>query len=243
MDTALVFAGADQNANWFFKKYYHAGDNGRYFTFQLALNLLNQRFISPVILETGCQRQPDDLGAGMSTTIFAEYLSRYSGQLICVDNNARHLEIAKECVSSFHIEKKFELSDSVRFLREYTGPVDLLYLDSYDYPIVEIQQRFAKELRRQGRPDWSAQDIVASLLDAKATDQVIKDYEDLILPCQEHCLQEFKVIEDRLSKDIILLIDDNGLAGGGKPGLLKKYLLQRDWICLLDLQQTLWIRK
>ena len=205
---------SDQNTNWLHEKYYAAGANHRYFTFQLVLNLLTQyrKFQEDdddlVIVETGCQRQEDDLGAGMSTSIFAEWASRHGGQVISVDNWEPHLLVCEQCIQPWKDRVRLVLCDSVSFLQGYRGPVDLLYLDSLDYPVGE-----------------NAEDPVATFA------------------AQQHCLNEFRAIEDRLSEHCVVMSDDNQLPGGGKPKLLKPYLAQRGYLCLLDFQQTVWVKK
>jgi hypothetical protein len=194
--------------NWFHSKYYYGGSNYRYFTFQLALNLLGQFTKNPIILETGCQRQEGDIGAGMSTSIFGEYVSKYGGHLITVDMIDNHLRICKDCTSQYKDYITYVLSDSLIFLKDYNGSVDLLYLDSVDYPI-----------------GTDAGNIAMQLLS------------------QTHSLMEFQAIESKLHNKTLLLIDDNQLEGGGKPKLLKDYLETKNWYCLLDLQQSLWIPK
>jgi len=200
---------SDGNSNWFYKKYYYNGANLRYYTFQIALNLLSQKKkTDPVILETGCQRLANDLGAGMSSSIFGEFLHKYGGHLITVDNFHPHLVTCQECTLEWCDCIDYVLSDSLSFLKDFQGRVDLLYLDSLDYPVGEdkdnIQMRDAAQL---------------------------------------HCLNEFKAIEPRLPKDVIVMADDNQLPSGGKPKFLKEYLQKKGWICLLDFQQTIWVRK
>jgi hypothetical protein len=203
---------SEGNGNWLYSKYYAAGSNSRYFTFQLALNLLRQQRkeddLPYMIIETGCQRQQDDLGAGMSTSIFAEWASKYNGMVISVDNEDHHLRICEECVAEWSEYTRLILSDSIDFLSTCTFSPDLLYLDSLDYPIAENEGNI-----------------------------------DMINAAQEHCLNEFKAIENKLKPSCILLADDNQLPAGGKPRLLKEYLFLQGWICLLDFQQTCWIRK
>lgn len=208
--TEVVYTGADHKSNWFYNRYYekYAGGNQRYFTFQLALNLLIQTKEHPVIIETGCQRQEEDVGAGMSTSIFAEFIARYGGKLISVDIVESHLRRAASYVSRWnHADIDFVLSDSIAFLKEYDDTCSLLYLDSLDFPIGE-----------------------------NAGDVQMRD------AAQQHCLREFQAIEPRLSEECILLLDDNALPFGGKPRVLKDYLVHRGWICLLDLQQSLWVK-
>jgi hypothetical protein len=194
--------------NWFHSKYYYAGGNSRYWTFQMALNILSQQTDNPVIIETGCQRQQDDIGAGMSTSIFGEYCQTYGGQLITVDMVEPHLRICQACTSMFASNIQYALSDSLSFLRSYKGRVDLLYLDSVDYPIGD-----------------------------QAGDQALQT------ASQTHSLAEFCAAEDTLHNKTILLIDDNQLPGGGKPRMLKDYLETRNWVCLFDFQQSLWMPK
>lgn len=207
MDTNLLYTGPDHKHNWFYNKYWYNGANQRYFTFQIAMNLLNQLVENPVIIETGCQRQQEDLGAGMSTSIFAEYVSRYGGMLISVDNIREHLERAVSYVAHWDfIDFQPVLSDSVAFLESYNGPCDLLYLDSLDYPVGEHQG-----------------------------DERLQE------AAQKHCLAEFEAFTHNNEAKPLVLLDDNSLPGGGKPKLLKEFLIETGWTCIFDLQQSLWL--
>ena len=228
----LIFGDGDANDknNWFFQKYNKG--SSRFWTFQVALNILNQRHDAPVIIETGCQRQADDLGAGMSTSIFAEYIDRYDGTLHVVDNSRRHLQIAGECIQQWDVDVYWHHSDSVAWLKGYEGKIDLLYLDSYDYPIFQMSKKYHPKFEK-----------ALKMMQPKTHAEIFMEFEDLARPCQEHCVNEFKAVEDQLDADSIVLIDDNRLPGGGKPGLVKEYLIEQGWICLLDFQQTLWVRR
>lgn len=62
------------------------------------------------------------------------------------------------------------------------------------------------------------------------------------LPCQQHQLNEFKLAEKNLTDKSIVLLDDNDFPGGGKTRLTKNYLFNTGWRCVLDLQQSLWIK-
>jgi hypothetical protein len=203
----------DQTQSWLYQKYYYGGTNSRYWTWQIALNLLLQRHPNPVIIETGCQRLPDDLDAGMSTSILGEYCHRHGGKLYTVDLFPNHLQTCRECTIPFAASIEYVESDSIAWLRDAKGiQADLLYLDSLDYPF-----------SLDGRT-WNRTEAQLS---------------------QEHCLNEFLAAEGsgKLKGDTIFLADDNQLLGGGKPRLLKSYLIERGWICLLDLQQSLWVRE
>ena len=60
--------------------------------------------------------------------------------------------------------------------------------------------------------------------------------------CQEHQLKEIQAAYPRLSKKAIVLMDDNNFPGGGKTALSKRWLAEKGWVCLLDSQQTVWVR-
>lgn len=240
MDTSILFTGEDIE-NWLYDKIYYSGSNGRYYTFQIALNLINQFSRKPTIIETGCQRLEDDLGAGMSTSIFAEYIDRYGGILYSVDNNSIHLASAQRIIRQNFPKANvnFVLQDAVTFLSQYRGPCHLLYLDSFDYPYYEMLNIF----KEQEGINEDGYDKAIKRIKQLSRDEIINLYGHMILPCQKHCLNEFLAIQDRLLPHTVLLIDDNQLAGGGKPRLLKEYLFERkEWICLLDLQQSIWLR-
>jgi len=200
----------DSPNNWLFENYYFSGANSRYWTWQVGLNLLLQTTKDPVVVETGCQRLADDLGAGMSTSIFGEFLTQYGGSLVTVDIDGHNLEVCRSCTEEWSKCIRYVKRDSIQFLKEYDGPaIDFLYLDSLDFPMDDL-------------PDVAARRAQA----------------------QNHCLHEFLAAEDKLTDTAILLLDDNQLPEGGKPAILKELLLDRkEWLCLLDLQQSLWWRK
>lgn len=205
----LIFTD-DKSDNWLYKKYYVAGSNSRYWTWQLTLGILAQTRKNPLIVETGCQRQEDDLGAGMSTSILGEFVQRYGGKLITVDLFQRHLDVCRACTLEYQNVIEYVASDSLKYMSSYKGPpADMVYLDSLDYPVGE-----------------NAGDI------------------EMQKAAQEHCLKEFKFgwNSGLITEDTLVLIDDNQLPGGGKPRMLKEHLVQEGWLCLMDLQQSLWIK-
>jgi hypothetical protein len=184
----------------------------RLLTWRAALSVFVQRNGS-LIVETGCQRQIDDAGDGLSTRILALLLNELNrGILHSVDISAESLTSAKTAVSRhqakgaprFHLvdRVRFHLSDSVEFLRKFDRSIDFLYLDSCDY--------FEDEPR--------------------------------LSICQIHQLKEIEAAFDKLSPGAVVLLDDNALPFGGKTRLSKKFLSDRGWYCLLDWAQSLWIR-
>ena len=62
-------------------------------------------------------------------------------------------------------------------------------------------------------------------------------------PAQQHQLAELKIALPKLTPHAIISLDDNNFPDGGKTKLSKAHLLNNGWLCLLDFQQSLWIRK
>jgi len=205
MDTKLIFTGPDHTENWIWNDWYRNGVNYRYYTWQLVFNLLQQRHDpSAVILETGCQRHENDIGDGVSTSLFCRYIEQFGGELDTVDISPRNIKEAEKWTAKYNIKKEFHCMDSLEFIKQYNKKPDLIYLDSFDYP------------PGQGTSKHDAS--------------------------QQHNLTELKLIYNQLKENTIVLLDDNQLPGGGKPRLAKEFLLENGWTCLLDWQQSAWIR-
>lgn len=226
-------------------------DRGRYPTMQLALNLLAIRCpTNTLIVETGCQREPNDIGAGCSTEIFSKYTTCTGGQLISIDNTKEHINRAKSytknypAISFIESDSVLALSNFYSYIQEKCDPpicgqwfnktIDLLYLDSFDYPYVELLKLYGYD-----------QDEKKSIkqLHSLTDEEIIYNHSDIILPCQQHTVKELIAAEHLLSDKSIILIDDNTLPGGGKTRLAKEWLVNNNWCCLFDFHQTLWIRK
>lgn len=67
------------------------------------------------------------------------------------------------------------------------------------------------------------------------------DNPDLIAS-QNHQLNELIAAWDSVHDETIILLDDNGHKNGGKCKLSKEYLREKEWTCVLDDYQSLWIK-
>lgn len=103
---------------------------GKHRLFQKALfSDTTKSFLT--IVETGCQRQEEDVGAGMSTTILGVYCKERDGKLFSIDNDPFHVDLARNVTRGLPVE--VILADSVAWLNSYQGKsINLLYLDSLD---------------------------------------------------------------------------------------------------------------
>ncbi len=226
------------NEDWFQKKYANKSD-GRYATFKVAMNWYLQHE-GKVIVETGCVRQQQDFGAGMSTLLFCEFLKKYGGHLWSIDITERHLKICAEITKDFEAQRTLILDDSVagisklKDLKDFPGKIDLLYLDSFDYPYFELCNLYG------GKTDMpNAMKTLGAMTDT----EVVEKHGEMFKDCQDHTLKELMVALPLLHDKSIILIDDNNLAGGGKSRVAKNWLLNNGYICLFDYQQTLWIKR
>lgn len=206
----------------------------RYPTMELALRLFAGRG-GKTIVETGSVRMAEDWGAGMSTVIFGEFVSKHGGHLWTVDNDSSHLATCRQLTAEYAAHITYCESDSVEFLAQWarrgSRPIDLLYLDSWDYPYGELLNLYGGYV-----------DIHQAIrtLQELGDEKIVELYGNLVLPCQEHCRNELLAAWPTLHEQSIVLIDDNGLPGGGKPRLAHQVLKERGWQCLLAGRQTLW---
>ncbi len=219
--------------SWF-DNLYRTKLDGRYPTMKAALNLLEQLTPVPsIIVETGVARMEDDWGAGMSTLLFAEYCDNQNGYLYSVDNSEENCRFATNLTSKF-TKVTIICEDSVKYLKGFEISIDLLYLDSMDYPYGDLLNLYG------GREELSE---AIRILSEMPQDEVLRLHGDLILPAQEHCLAELKAGLPLMTDKGVILLDDNNLPGGGKPRLAKEWLAKKGWTCVMDYQQSLWIKR
>lgn len=140
-----------QTDDWFYKKYcLKLAD--RYWSFKVALNLFLQ-FAGDNIVETGCVREEDDWGAGMSTYVLGDFCTKYGKTLWSVDNSVENLGKAQAICEDFVDNIRFALMDSVDYLKKFKKQIDLLYLDSLDCELgddadnTEAQKHQLRELQ------------------------------------------------------------------------------------------------
>jgi hypothetical protein len=93
------------------------------------------------IVETGCVRERNDYSAGYSTVVFAELAERYGGRIFTVDSSAPNMSLCRRVTRRWSKLVSYNVGDSIAYLRAWADGegagrrIDLLYLDSWDYPI------------------------------------------------------------------------------------------------------------
>ena len=190
--------------NWFKEQYKQL--DGRYGTMKAALEFIRD-MQSPLILETGCQRQANDWGAGMSSMVFCDFLKRSEngGTLISVDVNPMIVDFCKTATKEWETFRTIVCSDSVKYLEVLPSStiINLLYLDSWDYPIIEIADLYGP------RKDYLKN---YKMLAELGEGEVLSRHGEMIAPSQEHCLKEIQIALPHLELSSVVLIDDDDLS-------------------------------
>lgn len=93
--------------------------------------LLDQSDEQVAIFETGCARAFEDYGAGYSTVIFDTLLQTMGkGTLTSVDITPANVRVAQSFIKWKN--SRVLCDNSLTALGQWTFPIDLLYLDSFD---------------------------------------------------------------------------------------------------------------
>ncbi len=109
----------------------------RYPTFKSALGLFLQ-LGGGNIVETGAQRGENLWSDGCSTSLFAETLKTFNaGHLWTVDISPDHIAVAQNVTRHANDQITYVVDDSVEFLKNFDGEINLLYLDSFDWADTE----------------------------------------------------------------------------------------------------------
>jgi len=204
----------------------------RYNTVKKALELFAENN-GELIVETGTTRLANDWGGGYSTVVFGEFLRRYEkGKLITIDIDERNIAFCKDVTALYARQTEYVVSDSLEYLKSFGQKIDLLYLDSYDYPYGELLELYGGQVDIEN---------ARKLLSELREEEIVEKHFDVINPSQEHQLKEFKLVEHLLPKGTPILLDDSDLPGGGKTRLTKLYLKEIGATCVIDAYQSLWI--
>lgn len=105
-------------------------------TFRKTLELLDTTK-ARTIVETGTSREGlhGAKSNGAATIVFGKWAKLNDAILHSVDISEKSVAAARKEVVAQELEShvQLHLSDSIKFLEDFSEPVDFLYLDSYDY--------------------------------------------------------------------------------------------------------------
>jgi predicted O-methyltransferase YrrM len=224
--------GVPRHVQWFSRRY---GERfgSRTPTLVAALEAF-ARTGGRTIVETGCMREAGSISDGCSTAIFAEAAARCGGFLWSVDHDPAAVRLARRLTARFARHRKVVASVSVTFFsrglaREpgFSGAIDLLYLDSADYPLPEMHE--------------SARFLFPGLcLDDVPEAEILSTFADLIDASQATCAAELEAAWPFLHGGSAVLIDDRDFPGGGKGRRARAWLARHRWTLEVAGYQELW---
>ncbi|KAA3625131.1 MAG: class I SAM-dependent methyltransferase [Proteobacteria bacterium] len=93
-----------------------------------------------IMVETGCQHTELAYEHGLSTTLFGMLARRYGATLYTVDSDAEHLRRCRKLTLPYANHIEYVHLDSLQVLREFSGVIDFLYLDSLDFKPGAMEQ-------------------------------------------------------------------------------------------------------
>lgn len=143
--------------------------NGFRKIFEALLSLKQRDF---TIVETGTLRKKDQWTDGQSSLLFFEFVSLFGGELVSIDTDRFALETCEEVLRDrIGLDKaKFTplCGDSVAELEKIDCAVSLLYLDSYDFEVVNPTPSMVhhlKELASVGSIRSKSQNLIVAVDD------------------------------------------------------------------------------
>lgn len=109
---------------------------GRNGSFSRVLDILKETYSSPItIVETGCIRnvtEESKFGDGWSTLNWEFYAKQTGSKVYVVDIDQNHINQSMKIVPESDIVQ-YTKDDSVNYLANFPGKIDVLFLDSFDY--------------------------------------------------------------------------------------------------------------
>ena len=103
---------------------------------------------NPVIVEIGTQREFNNTGDGCSTTVFSWFVNTHGGKLYSIDIENSYIEQGKsELKNRGLLTDRVNLicQDGIKFFDDFSGKIDLLYLDAWDYRGTDDDKRISEE--------------------------------------------------------------------------------------------------
>lgn len=207
----------------------------RFYTLELALNLFIG-FESKNIVQVGCQSKEFEYANFDLFNIFADFtLDNNFNYTLYVNRDDPNLTNRIQNIER-DIYKKYN-TDQVSILdinrEKEKEKIDLLILNDICYPINEITKKLNNKLNY-----LEARNILHSFTEEDLDDK----YGELINPCREKMVEEYKIFSDYLNKSSIVLLEGNDYPGGSQTSYVKDELIWDNFTCLLDLKQSIWMR-
>lgn len=206
----------------------------RFYTAQLMLNLLDGLKCNNIV-QFGCQEKMEANYHDSLFEIVATHISNKHFINFCVyhnkDNNHKNIE---SIIYKKYDTKQIKIKEISEYKEYKQDNIDLLILNDIDYPMKELTRKLNNKLNQ-----LEARSILNSI-EGKEFEYL---YGSLVEQCRKRVLKEYKTFSKHLSKRAIVVLEGNDYPGGSQTLLAKRQLEREGFICLLDLKQSVWIRR
>jgi predicted O-methyltransferase YrrM len=130
-----------------------------------------------------------------------------------------------------------------QFVKRYGGKVTTIDIDPGHINVCKrVTAEFAASIEYIVDDSLHALSLLREPIDLLYLDSLDTPVRGDATNAQLHNLKEFKLAEPLLHEKSIVLIDDNNFANGGKSRMTKRYLQEKGWRVVLNMQQSFWIR-
>ena len=206
----------------------------RYYTAQLMLNLFDGLNCRNVV-QFGCQKKGEFNYHDTLFEIVATHISNKHFAKFCVYHNKdkNHSQLQSSIYTKYD-RRQISIKDISEYKQYKQDDIDLLILNDIDYPIKELTRKLNKQLNH-----LEARNILNSI-DEKEFEYL---YGSLVHECRKRVLKEYKTFSKHLSRRAIVVLEGNDYPGGSQTLLAKRQLEREGFICLLDLKQSVWVRR
>jgi hypothetical protein len=208
----------------------------RYYTIQLMLNLF-EGFGGSNIIQVGCQKRDFESFHYDLFNILADYVDDKKLQYVNYSLYHDHDDNAKAIQSLIYKQyntKQINIKDISEYKEYKQNDIDLLILHDINYPMQKLIQQVDSKLNY-----LEARNILNGIEE--------KEFEhlfgDAVHPCRKTMLNQLKTFSSRLARRAIVVLEGNDYPGGSQTLLAKRQLEREGFICLLDLKQSVWIKR
>jgi len=208
----------------------------RYYTTQLALNLFKSYGLTSIVQVGGQVRDfeysPIDFYSVLGEFIEDIEMGTYELYLDTNNISQSRLNNIKSTLYKNYDINKVSISTDIKL--NHSSNIDLLIINDITYPIKEIKNKIDKNITTLE---------CLNMLKGYPEEDMVKHFGNLIEPCQKRVLKQYNTFKPNLSKHSIVLLEGNDYPGGSQTLLARRQLESDGYICLLNLKQSVWVRR
>jgi len=211
----------------------------RYYTTELALNLFKS-YNHRSIVQAGGQSRDFQYSPVDLFNVFGEFIEdvekgSYSLHLDIDNTSKDRLDFINRSLYKYFDVNKIFVHKEINIKNK--EDIGLLVLNDIYYPIKEIK----KEINKLNN-DLNILECL-TYLQTFSEDSFMKRFGEFVLPSQQKVLEQYKSFRKNLRSNSIVLLEGNDYPGGSQTLLAKRQLESDGFICLLNLKQSVWLKR